>query len=148
MKTTTEERFWEKVDKSGSCWIWTASTNGRGYGKFRISGKYATVHRISYEMHKGPIPAEMVVMHSCDNRLCVNPDHLNVGTHADNVKDKVTKGREARGSTHGLSKLTEVQVLEIRAKYPSWTQEELAAQYGVTTMCVSYIVHRKTWTHI
>ena len=89
------ERFWEKVHKTESCWLWTAPPrNGWGYGQIRVDGKKEYPHRLSYILHKGPIPKDMVILHSCDNRKCVNPDHLSVGTPADNLQDMRNKGRQ------------------------------------------------------
>ena len=88
-----EERFWAKVEKSGECWIWTASRRGKGYGLVRFRGRNAQAHRASYEMHNGPIPDGAVVRHKCDNPPCVNPDHLELGTVADNNRDMSERGR-------------------------------------------------------
>ena len=88
-------RFWEKVYKS-ACWNWTGSLNEKGYGLFRIGGrkgKAEKAHRVSWEMFNGPIPENLHVLHLCDNRKCVNPEHLFLGTHQDNMKDMMTKGR-------------------------------------------------------
>lgn len=93
------ERFWEKVEKTEGCWLWTASTRN-GYGQIALGGRGNPVlyaHRVSYEMHHGPIPDGLVVMHTCDVRSCVRPDHLTVGTQAENLADMVAKGRSYRG---------------------------------------------------
>jgi len=91
------KRFWAKVDKKeDGCWEWTAHLVG-GYGKFRVDGKLVQAHRLSYEIAKGPIPAGYDVRHSCHNRPCVNPDHLSVGTRADNMRDKMEAGRHYVG---------------------------------------------------
>ena len=100
MRKTLEQRFWEKVDKRGDdeCWEWTgAKTRPNAYGYFRVSGSLAVAHRVSYELAYGGIPEDKQICHTCDNPACVNPSHLFVGTHTDNMQDKVAKGRNARG---------------------------------------------------
>lgn len=88
-------RFWEKVDQRGpdECWLWTAGCFTDGYGSFRLGGRSLRAHRVSYEVSTGPIPEGLVVMHSCDTPLCVNPAHLSVGTVGDNSRDMVSKKR-------------------------------------------------------
>lgn len=98
---TLAERFWEKVSKGGpvhpvlgtACWAWTASTNPNGYGKIFVAGRLQVASRVSWEMHNGPIPDGLFVLHHCDNPLCVRPAHLFLGTCADNVRDMWSKGR-------------------------------------------------------
>lgn len=99
--TPSEDRFWAKVDKSGDCWVWTASVfrERLGYGKFqtgsnRGESRVAYAHRVSWELHFGPIPNGLFVCHHCDNPPCVRPDHLFLGTAADNVRDMDRKGRD------------------------------------------------------
>lgn len=150
--TPAIDRFWAKVDKSGSCWLWTAGKRGDGYGAFRaddLRGGYGA-HRFSYELANGPIPDGLVVMHSCDRPLCVNPDHLSVGTVADNAADAARKARHPRGSHNHQSKLTEGQVLGIRAEYVlgGITQTAIAERYGISPALVSHIITRKAWKHI
>lgn len=91
---TPEQRFWAKVDKSGDCWNWTAARyHVNGYGCFGLNGKIQGAHRVAWQFIRGPIPRGMWVLHRCDNRLCVRPEHLFLGTHQDNMNDMWRKGR-------------------------------------------------------
>src|SRR5436305_1293534 len=97
-------RFWERVDKSGECWEWTWSIGGPGYGQIvnrKICLQPMTTHRVAWELHNGPIPKGMHVCHHCDNRKCVRPSHLFLGSHKDNMKDRDRKGRVASGNRNG-----------------------------------------------
>lgn len=127
------------------CWLWNASTR-EGYGQYLSD--YA--HRWIWKFLYGTIPTKAVIMHVCDNRLCVNPDHLKLGTQADNIRDAVSKGRIANGERQGLSKLTEIQVLEIRALYKTgqYTQPQLAKAYGLCQATVYELLRYKTWRHV
>jgi hypothetical protein len=147
-------RFWGYVDRRDEgCWNWLSWTMTVGYGCFLIGGrkgkKYGA-HRLSYEMHNGPIPKGKLVLHSCDNRLCVRPDHLRVGTHKENTQDMISKGRGLIGEKSGHAKLNDEKVRKIRrlhaAGYANATG--LAAMYGVTQSNISMILSRKTWAHL
>lgn len=105
-----EENFWKKVDKNGPtpehkpelgpCWLWTACSNDRGYGEFQYFGKRTAAHRVSWLLNIGEIPSGLFVCHSCDVRLCVNPEHFFLGTAKDNMQDAKAKGRLPAGDNH------------------------------------------------
>ncbi|MDV4166197.1 HNH endonuclease [Rhizobium leguminosarum] len=145
-----EERFFRFVGLRSGCWKWIGSTDPNGYGRMNVSGKPILAHRISYTIHRGQIPKGMVVCHSCDNPNCVNPDHLFLGTQADNVTDMHNKGRAIKralsGENHGNAKLTEEAVKEIRNSKESTSS--LARKFGVSRAVVYAARERKTWTHI
>ncbi len=86
-------RFWAKVRVTPGCWEWTGAKTHFGYGKMMIAGKVVRAHRVSYELHVGAIPSELLIRHRCDNPACVNPDHLEPGTQADNIQDMMERGR-------------------------------------------------------
>lgn len=92
------DRFWRHVDKSGECWVWTASLGTDGYGQFKFRKSILKAHRLAYRVEVGPVPAGLCVCHHCDNRKCVRPSHLFIGTRQDNLADMRAKGRQARGA--------------------------------------------------
>lgn len=149
-----EDRFWPYVIKpeGGGCWVWVGAKNDYGYGVLRGGngdGLSVRAHRFSYELHLGTIPAGMKVLHRCDTPACVNPDHLFLGTHADNSKDKVSKGRHAVGERFPHAKLTAALVLEIRDLFSQGVPKtELADRYGVGVNAISRVVTRQTWKHV
>lgn len=92
--TSNEERFWAKVNKTRSCWVWLGKPRGFGYGRIELlGGQTQSTHRYSWELHNGPIPTGMAVLHKCDVPQCVNPDHLFLGTQLENMRDRRSKGR-------------------------------------------------------
>jgi len=150
-----EERFFRQIEKTDSCWIWKGRLVGKGYGSIGLGGKGAKqvlAHRLSYEIHKGQIPEGMVIMHSCDNPRCVNPDHLEAGTQSQNIKDafarmrKVQPLKKAKGEECGAAKLTNEIVLGIRESKLSL--KTLAELHGVSKSAIERIRYRKTWRHI
>jgi hypothetical protein len=145
--SVNEERFWAKVDKQDTCWVWTASCNPKGYGQFLVNKVPRRAHRLSWEMHNGPIPAGMQVLHRCDNPSCVRPEHLFLGTNNDNMQDKITKGRgrAARHEKQGKARLTTRQVVEIRCLRGVISQLSIANIYDISSTAVHYIVADKTW---
>lgn len=132
----------------GDCWNWVGATNSWGYGSLTTKGRTIRAHRLSWEISYGPIPRGMLVCHKCDNRVCVNPKHLFLGTHRDNTQDAVAKLRTAAGESHGRSKLTEEDVRELRrrAKYEKHTP--LAKEFGITYKHLWRIIKRKEWRRI
>ena len=147
-----QNRFWSKVDKkeANDCWNWQTGKGWNGYGQFFIDKKNIRAHRFSYELHHNrKITPGLVVMHTCDNRACVNPAHLVEGTVRENVQDKVNKNRQSRlpGERNGNSKLTEQQVLEIREKIDK-SNQELAELYNISKRNIHQIISRKRWSHI
>lgn len=143
------ERYWSKVAVRGEdeCWEWTGGRGGGGYGVFRVDGPSAYAHRLSWKLATGSIPEDKCVCHTCDNPACVNPSHLFLASHVENVRDRDEKGRSARGAKNGNAKLTRDKVREIRRLYASGkhTQETLGQQFGVTDAQVSRIVNRRYW---
>ena len=139
-----EERFWDKVDKSGlnGCWIWTAHCNRGGYGT--MEGTIAS--RVSWELANGTIPIGLDVCHHCDNPPCVNPTHLFLGSASDNLKDSVRKGRlDHSGEKNSNAKLTPSLVQEIRNK--DLPQRKLAKMFGVSKGTIYYIQKNITWVY-
>lgn len=149
MRASVEERFWSKVDKSGECWEWCGSCS-RGYGTIRIGKQVRRANRVAYELTYGDIPEGSFVCHKCDNALCVRPEHLFLGTVSDNNADMLQKGRQVRGEAHGGNKLTQEQVIAIRAEYvPGLVGcTTLGKKYGVSKSAIEKIIKGKMWKHI
>jgi hypothetical protein len=152
MKPTFEERFWQKVDKSNDCWVWTSATWGSGYGFFWVGGKKRSefAHRVSWSLaNDSSVPPGLVVMHSCDNKLCVNPAHLSLGTAQDNKDDSVSKRRHAFGARNGGGvKLNEDAVRDIRSERGKVPRRLLAQRYGVHEGTIKSVWSGRTWRHV
>lgn len=176
------DRFWSKVDKNGPipdhcpeigpCWTWTSAKHKNGYGAFRLSKpKWVTAyaHRLSWELHYGPVEVDSSgrtfdVCHHCDNRSCVRPEHMFVGSRSDNMRDMREKGRGAcgekngskthpgcnpKGTRHWNSLLTEESATEVRVLHSKGlSYQALAEQFGVHPWTISDVVRRKTWKHV
>lgn len=147
----TEQRFWNKVKKGepNQCWKWNGAVSSHGYGSIAIS---FLAHRIAWGISNGKVPPKNIhVLHRCDNSLCVNPKHLFLGNHRDNMLDKEKKGRGNHpfGSKHGRAKLNEETVLEIlKENLEGKSQRFLAKKYEVSRMTIRQILRGITWIHV
>lgn len=145
--TPLADRFWPKVSKTETCWLWTGANSGRKwpYGLLgtKRGGPLLKAHHVSWEMHYGPVPIGKWVLHKCDVTLCVRPDHLFIGTAAINTADMVIKGRCA------TEKLTQEEVDQIRSRYAPGkiSMAALGEQYGVSQGAIWFIVHGRSWRH-
>lgn len=145
------ERFWRKVSKTDGCWLWTAGLDGHGYGQVFDGEKGARAHRVSWMLTIGEIPEGLSVLHKCDVRTCVNPEHLFLGTIADNVSDMVTKGRNVvhRGEGHGMAVLTKDDVARLRARRKDGaTCRQLASEFGISNTQAKRIVRGEQWRDV
>jgi hypothetical protein len=164
---TTEQRFWQKVKKASGCWLWLASKRAKGYGAFAYHRGGVLVqdraHRYSWELHNGPIPDGLCVLHNCptgDNPACVNPAHLFLGTKAANNADMVSKGRHVpggtytsgrykRGEKHHAARLSADDVRAIRcARLAGYSFGSISNRYGIAVGHIFRIVTRKAWKHV
>lgn len=149
-----EDRFWKYTKKEKSpilCWNWLGTKMSSGYGQINVNRKQTSAHRYSYFLHFGSIPRGLYVCHSCDNKLCVNPTHLWLGTPKQNQDDMYSKGRDVHlglsGEENPKSKLTNKKVTKIRQLYKSgrYTHRELAQKYSVSHTNIGYILRNKLW---
>ena len=139
------------VDPDTKCWIWRGSHTAAGYARIKISGREHYVHRLTYAHYRGPIDDSIVVRHRCPAMRtdCVCPDHLRSGTHRDNARDRLADGTQPRGAGHGRSKLTEDDVIQIRAEAAAGvTQIELSRMFRVSQPTISQIVRRVIWREV
>jgi len=139
-KKDLNERFWQKVDKTGSCWIWTGAKLKTGYGSIRINNRSKRAHRVAYELSIGSIPEDGLILHSCDTKLCVNPDHLRVGTKSENTKDAIERGQHKIGENSVKAKLSNIDVAIIRASLEAGISGKvLADKFNVCEATISKI---------
>lgn len=149
---TIDVQFWKHTEKRGQCWLWTGLTDKDGYGQMSHNrGAHRTLkaHRVSWELHCGPIPAGICVCHHCDVPACVNPEHLFLGTQRDNQQDCASKGRQCKGEDVPQSRLTANQIKQIRElRQQGVRPNTLAKCFGVEYHHIWQIVNRRRWKHV
>lgn len=156
MRRRLDEAFWSKTKRVGECLEWTGNRQtpnryGGGYGTILRFGRTVYAHRRAYELSHGPIPAGLEVLHTCDNPPCIEPAHLRVGTHADNMRDAAAKGRTSKaiGQSRPQAKITPDDVRAIRsAPYSRGDSLALATQYGIRPEQVRAILRRESWRDV
>ncbi len=139
------------------CWIWAGRRNIDGYGIIHVGNGKGATHRVSWELHNGPIPDNLCILHKCDNPPCINPDHLWIGTHRDNIEDCIAKGRRGtcanggqKGENNPSAKLNEEQVAQIKflLEEGQLTQAEIGGMFGVSRDAVNNIKLGRKWAHV
>jgi hypothetical protein len=151
IRIPASDRFWNNVQKTDFCWIWTGMKQKSGYGRFSYNGRKWRANRLAWIFSIGLIPDGLHVLHTCDNPACVNPNHLWLGTHQDNVDDRERKGRNKppRGEANPRHALIEKEVIEIRmALNKNKSPSKLAEMYRVSRATIHNIKTRRTWAHI
>lgn len=153
--TSPSDRFWSQVDRQADneCWRWRGARGSGGrYGAFWLAGRTVSAHRAAFELSGGTIPANMVVMHTCDNTLCVNPLHLQIGTQLDNIKDRDQKKRTATGdraSVRQRAKLSKSNVRQIRLlRRMGMSRKLVADKFEICEKHVSAICHKRAWKDV
>lgn len=152
------DRFWNKVEKTDLCWLWQGGRHPDGYGIYKVNGQAWQAHRFS-SLLDGRNPKGWCVCHHCDNPACVRPSHLFLGTHKDNMRDMMAKGRnrQPKGEQNGFSKLTADIVISIRndcdniirnGRFPRNTLNSLSKKYNISTGHIRDIACRRSWKHI
>jgi hypothetical protein len=147
MSPTLFNQKWIPEPYSG-CWIWTGSYAGDGRNEYGVTPARERAHRVSWLIHRGPIPKGLCVCHKCDTPLCVNPDHLFLGTHGDNARDRARKGRnrDQNGVLHSMAKLSDQDILAIRSDRR--TRKVIAGQYRIHPVHVWRIKTKRRWRHL
>lgn len=147
ISTQEIELFWSRVLRAGDddCWPWSGTILPNGYGRFNSRGQSRSTHRLAWSLANGKEPS-LSILHSCDNRKCCNPAHLREGTTADNMRDKVERGRSCTGERNGRARLTAWQIAVVRLLYSQGViQKHLAKDFGVAQTTISAIVRGATW---
>ena len=148
----TIDAFWERAEPepNSGCWLWLGAPNQKtGYGQAKFCGRKVDAHRLAWEFTHGLVPSGLSVLHRCDVRTCVRPEHLFLGTHLDNMRDMNFKGRGASGARNGASRLTDENVADIRQLSAAGTsQSTIAARFNIGQATVSHICLRHTWRHL
>jgi hypothetical protein len=148
-RKNTKASLYANTIKNGDCWEWISPFNSGGYGVMRFNRKLWQTHRLSYVLSKGPIPEGMLVCHTCDNRKCINPDHLFLGTYKDNYDDSKQKGRNSRGEAHGNHVLDSDSVLEIRRlRNAGESLNSLARKFMVDKTTIDRAAKGICWNHV
>ncbi len=148
------ERYWSKVNKTDSCWLWTAAIQQKGYGTLMCDKERHSVHRISWTLHNGQIPHGCFVCHKCDVPNCVNPEHLFLGDNTDNMQDASKKGRLkkpdnfGKWGTNGRSKLTASAVLEIKSLRGIISQRQIAYLYNMSKPAINHVLRGRVWGYV
>lgn len=157
---TDEERFWGFVNLNGiqvpyvdgRCWEWQAGLRGNGYGGFWVNDKSIPAHRYSYKLEFGEFSDDLFVLHKCDNRICVRPTHLFLGTHQDNMDDKISKGRDAnqKGESNPRSIFSDTDIIKIRQLHSTgkYKQKDIATIFNRPLSTINQIITGKRWKHL
>lgn len=143
-------RFLSKVEQQDDCWLWKGS-QVCGYGQFSVGTKSIRAHRFAYAVYKGSLKSGLIVMHNCDNPLCVNPKHLTQGTQSKNIRDCVKRGRypDRKGQNHGNSKLRDEEIGEIRnLASVGLSQRALGQKFNVSHATIYHVLKGNTWNHV